>query len=259
MFCILFAVLLVAFGFAVCAPGNAMRAEGCTQMNPILAILSSVFYSCVLIGDWLQLPQIVMFVFLTPLLYKLSQRCTFSFRYPLAVAALSFLVFATQLTPPLYAMSAEGPGRLINICYYAFYLLILLNVFYLCGWINHKFEFSVKIDQKTLHSLIAPSVLCMAILFVSGSFLHGIKEMTSVDTALALLNNSAQEYDAKYTEFINQVQAGQTELEDIETDLDFFVPFDISEDPEYWVNWEIAKYYGVEKIQKKTSDDDSVK
>ena len=246
LFLAVFAVSVISFVINMAAPGNSVRAAQVDGMPAVKAIVMSVFYAAVFVGQWTDLQQIAVFLFLLPILYSIAKNSEFSFRYPLWVILFAFLCFAAQLTPPLYAMSSTGSGRQTNIYYYSYYLLILFALFYLCGWVAKSK--AVRIDPKKIvtPASVTGCILVLVVLFGMGCFEHSYHNLTSVDTALAVLDGSVYEYDAEYEEAIEQIKSGETYVEDIETVPDFFGALGISDEDDYWVNRHLAQYYDVD-------------
>lgn len=92
----------------------------------------------VYIAKWTGLAQLAGFSVIGFFAYILTKNSKYKFQYPFIVFVLSVLVFATQLTPPLYAMNSVGSGRQVNIYYYSYYIFMSFNIFYIIGWINQK-------------------------------------------------------------------------------------------------------------------------
>lgn len=141
IFLVLSLILLTSMIVSIIAPGNSIRAQTdapTEKLSAIESIIQSVFYSVVFIGNWTDLQQIAVFVFITPFLYMATKNAKLSFKYPVLMSLGAFLVFATQLTPPLFALNSVGAGRQVDMYYYAYYLLFLFIIFYVCGWIRNK-------------------------------------------------------------------------------------------------------------------------
>lgn len=240
-----FTLLLISFIISMAAPGNSVRAAETTSMSAIKSIIMSIFYSLNFIGQWTKLPQVVLFIFLIPILSKIARKTKFSFRYPFIVVVISFLCFATQITPPLYAMSSVGSGRQVDIYYYSYYLLVIFDIFYLSGWISKSKLLSF--DYKALNNKnIISFILVLLVLFSAGCLEYGVKKMTSIETSLSIVNGSLLEYDKEYKESIENIKLGKNSVKDIEHAPEFFGKLGISEEPDYWINRQLATYYNVE-------------
>lgn len=247
----IFLILITGFVISMIAPGNSVRAAAITGESPVKAIIHSVFYAVVYIAKWTGLAQLAGFSVIGFFAYILTKNSKYKFQYPFIVFVLSVLLFATQLTPPLYAMSSVGSGRQINIYYYSYYILMFFNIFYIIGWINQKDI--VRIRAKNIQKSFSVCTLLLIIgVFLCGCLNYGLHNITFVDTLLALKNSTPQTYSAEYLDRISQIKNGNTTISDIKTVPDFFSPLCIEEDSDFWINKQIARYYDVDKVTLKT-------
>lgn len=247
----IFLILITGFVISMIAPGNSVRAAAITGESPVKAIIHSVFYAVVYIAKWTGLAQLAGFSVIGFFAYILTKNSKYKFQYPFIVFVLSVLVFATQLTPPLYAMSSVGSGRQINIYYYSYYIFMSFNIFYIIGWINQKDI--VRIRAKNIQKSFSVCTLLLIIgVFLCGCLNYGLHNITFVDTLLALKNSTPQTYSAEYLDRISQIKNGNTTISDIKTVPDFFSPLCIEEDSDFWINKQIARYYDVDKVTLKT-------
>lgn len=247
----IFLILITGFVISMIAPGNSVRAATLTGESPVKAIIHSVFYAVVYIAKWTGLAQLAGFSVIGFFAYILTKNSKYKFQYPFIVFVLSVLVFATQLTPPLYAMNSVGSGRQINIYYYSYYIFMSFNIFYIIGWINQKDI--VRIRTKNIQKSFSVCTLLLIIgVFLCGCLNYGLYNITFVDTLLALKNSTPQTYSAEYLDRISQIKNGNTTISDIKTVPDFFSPLCIEEDSDFWINKQIARYYDVDKVTLKT-------
>lgn len=247
----IFLILITGFVISMIAPGNSVRAATLTGESPVKAIIHSVFYAVVYIAKWTGLAQLAGFSVIGFFAYILTKNSKYKFQYPFIVFVLSVLVFATQLTPPLYAMNSVGSGRQVNIYYYSYYIFMSFNIFYIIGWINQKDI--VRIRTKNIQKSFSVCTLLLIIgVFLCGCLNYGLHNITFVDTLLALKNSTPQTYSAEYLGRISQIKNGNTTISDIKTVPDFFSPLCIEEDSDFWINKQIARYYDVDKVTLKT-------
>lgn len=247
----IFLILITGFVISMIAPGNSVRAANLTGESPVKAIIHSVFYAVVYIAKWTGLAQLASFSVIGFFAYILTKNSKYKFQYPFIVFVLSVLVFATQLTPPLYAMNSVGSGRQVNIYYYSYYIFMSFNIFYIIGWINQKDI--VRIRTKNIQKSFSVCTLLLIIgVFLCGCLNYGLHNITFVDTLLALKNSTPQTYSAEYLDRISQIKNGNTTISDIKTVPDFFSPLCIEEDSDFWINKQIARYYDVDKVTLKT-------
>ena len=247
----IFLILITGFVISMIAPGTSVRAATLTGESPVKAIIHSVFYAVVYIAKWTGLAQLAGFSVIGFFAYILTKNSKYKFQYPFIVFVLSVLVFATQLTPPLYAMNSVGSGRQVNIYYYSYYIFMSFNIFYIIGWINQKDI--VRIRTKNIQKSFSVCTLLLIIgVFLCGCLNYGLHNITFVDTLLALKNSTPQTYSAEYLDRISQIKNGNTTISDIKTVPDFFSPLCIEEDSDFWINKQIARYYDVDKVTLKT-------
>ena len=247
----IFLILITGFVISMIAPGNSVRAATLTGESPVKAIIHSVFYAVVYIAKWTGLAQLASFSVIGFFAYILTKNSKYKFQYPFIVFVLSVLVFATQLTPPLYAMNSIGSGRQVNIYYYSYYIFMSFNIFYIIGWINQKDI--VRIRTKNIQKSFSVCTLLLIIgVFLCGCLNYGLHNITFVDTLLALKNSTPQTYSAEYLDRISQIKNGNTTISYIKTVPDFFSPLCIEEDSDFWINKQIARYYDVDKVTLKT-------
>ncbi len=246
-------VLAAGLIISMIAPGNSVRAASSNMQSPVDAVIGSIVYSIILIARWTDLAQIAGFIIIGAIAIVVTKGSRFQFRYPLLIMLLTFLLFATQLTPPLYAIGYPGAGRQINIYYYSYYLLVSFNIFYTAGWINRKKLIEIKKEQLKPAYIISALVLILC-LFAGGCIKYGAENLTFIDTTSALSSGTARIYSEDYMERISELKNGQTSISELDTVPDFLTRFDISKNPEYWVNQDMAAYYGLEEITAKPAD-----
>lgn len=239
-----FVLLIGAFIISIVAPGNAVRGALLVGYNPIQAIVMSPIRMLMLIAEWTRLPQIAAFIFVTPLLYKMSKKTNLKFNHPFLVAVFSFLIFCTQITPPLYAMRGSGgAGRQVNIYYYAFYLFVMFNIFYICGWLNKKDGITLKANTFNFNK-IALSISACLIILIGASAL----DSAFVQTSVGIINGSVQQYDKEYKEIIEMVKAGEPEIPEISTNPRFFHSLGFHSS---WGINDTISYFGVKPFKVK--------
>lgn len=246
-----FIVFLTGFVISMLAPGNSVRASYVTGEPPIQAILYSVYRAVVFISKWTGLAQLAGFVLIAVIAFLLTRHSKYQFKYPLAVLIITFLIFATQLTPPLYAMNKVGAGRQVDIYYYSYYLLITFNIFYSCGWLNRKSFISFD-AKKIKPTYVLCSLLVLLGVFLCGCLSYGVHAVTFIDTLSALNRGTPQAYSREYLNNIKEIKNGNTTISEMKTVPDFFAPLLIEENPDFWINKQIARYYDVDKIMLKT-------
>ena len=131
--------LLIAFAINAAAPGNRVRAATIPRsMDAIPAILYSFDRAWVRVSGWFGWPQGIAIALFVLLMWDFVGRCGLKFRFPLLKSALAYAIFSAQMTPSLFAMANVGPGRQIDIYYYAYGWLLLCWTFLWVGWLRNQ-------------------------------------------------------------------------------------------------------------------------
>ena len=143
-------ILLAAILFLylnISSPGTAIRQSAIEASIERMGIVEAVFMATAEamknVNEWLGFKEIAVGIILIPIFFPLTayirEQLKFEFRYPLAVIIGSVAWLAIMYCPPFYAMSSAGQGRLINVVYYCFTLLLYINEVYILGWISKFF------------------------------------------------------------------------------------------------------------------------
>lgn len=245
-------VLIVSLAVSMMAPGNTVRAASSEGMDPVSAITASLFHGAVLFGMWSALPQVTFCIFIFPVMLKAAHRCNWTFRWPLVVLCLAAGIFAGQLAPPFYAQSNIDAGRLTNLFYYSYYMLLLFMEFYLCGWMLKKYPKMIRLDLfiEMIRRNMVVGPLMLVLIWCLGCLQYRIHDMTSVQTALAFLSGEVQQYDYEFEQNILKLTSGEEDvvLTRMEHVPEFFKDIGIAEDPEYWVNRQMGDYFHINSI-----------
>lgn len=240
------AVFIAGMAVSIFSPGNAVRASGLEQMSAPLAIAASFFYAFLFAVKHFNLFLLAFYVFLIPLMLLAAMRCNFSFRYPLIVVAASLCLFAAQFAPALYAMGNTGGERQIDIYYYAFILLLLLDLFYCTGWACRRFARRNASASRASYpvSLLAPVCLCVVVLCFPLKSI--VSNMSSVSASLSLIRGEAQSFSQARDERLALYL--DPSVSDVILQPYPVVPYvfkgdGMSPDPGQWQNMAVAQFY----------------
>ena len=235
------------------------RAAREASISPVLAILLSLSNAVIWVMSWVNLPQIVLFAIAGVFFYCLPDRRILPFRHPVLASILIFGLYASQYTPPLYAMGYIGSGRQINIYCYSSYWCIFAILYYWINWFKHT-----RSEPSGLPAFLAvPShraafflagILMLAVGLVGPEDpLPSLQRLTSGKAITAIVDGSADRHE----------QAYQERLELLLTPSDVCVlpgllppcpPFEddllaaSEDDGEYWQNEALAEYFNHEKV-----------
>lgn len=173
-------------------------------------------------------------------------------------SALAYAIFSAQMTPSLFAMANVGPGRQIDIYYYAYGWLLLCWTFLWIGWLRNS-SVGTKIDAAlshlTRHSAVIVAILSLAlVLTLPSAHPTAGASPTSVAAAKALISGEAQTYHQQYTEILQTLrQPGEIcEIPDVVVCPAFLNPLGLADEgqSDYWVNQALANYFGHQKVVK---------
>ena len=243
-----FIIFLLSFTISILAPGNAVRQEDRPDHpGAIQAILLSFKYSSINLFSWADLRFLACMLFLLPFLYHAAASCQFfSFPAPFLVSFFSYCLYSSAFTPHLYALASDGPDRLKNIIYFLLIFLTVINLFWWCGWISHRFGKHNKNCSTT--SYFFPYFLFSvgAVLSIVCAIFISHESLTSVLALNELRSGEAKSY---YEEALQR----QTLLEDPSIQDCEFDPFDnmpyllfftdMSDDPTDFQNEDTCTYY----------------
>lgn len=252
------AALLAAFLVNALAPGNAMRQANNTMTPALTSVVKSLYEGVLLIAKWSTLPMVIIFLALIPFLWKIIRKCTCSFRCPALVSIITIGLFSSQLTPTIYAQSYTGPGRMQNIIFYSYMLLMLINIGYWMGWLRRKINSlaALRTEQwETLYNAFRTYLIyycAVMLLFYAASLpFYGYQTATSVSAYYALRSGAAAQYRAEQRARHAMLENSElTELGLPELSVKPYLLFfdDIEEDPDDWKNSAAADFYGKQKL-----------
>lgn len=257
-------VLLFSFIVNVAAPGNSLRASGCNSMPAWKSIVESFVCACEYMGQWTSILVVFSMLFIFPFIWKIVEKVTFSFRYPLLVSVLSFCFFASHFTPTLYAQSYAGPGRLKDIIYYTYWILLAVNLTYWTGWLKEQMNMYLAdvtvhdIVQKSFKKWLIPYFAVLLVGYVISMPFYGYKSTSSYSALQSLRNGEAKQYYAEYQErlvVLEDESLKEVKLNDFSVKPYVLFWDDVSEDPAHWKNVCVRQYYGKEKVEKGLSQE----
>ena len=240
----------------VLAPGNVNHMNnGGIEVGAVEAILISIRDGLLYIRSWTNISVIMMFVFLLPFIWQLVKNSPLKFRYPILATILSGGLYLSEYAPISYAFGGFAPGRMINIYYLNFYLLLLFNVCYWVGYLCRKLETkkpaviaNIESAQKKWQSAY---VCIVGVLFLLSVARVGITNTNLYKVYVELYNGSYEMVDEFYEDRVAYLKEHQGE--DVVVDK---VPYesaitfysDIFNYKEHMVNVAMARYYGVNSI-----------
>ena len=249
-------LLVLAFELAgflvnILSPGTRVRSDAFEKSRGVLwTAWNALQYLLERMNSWIGLALIVSIVVMLPAIFSCVEKIRiekgFHFPYPLPVFVASVGFLTAMCCPSYYAMGVIGAGRLVNVVYFAFILLVFINAFYVCGWLCEKLEFKESVGDVS--HILTVLILCFGMIVGCYRDCAGYIAWKSVSSGEALAYSL--EADARYNLYIQS--AGQ----DVEVPAFSFYPQllhydDITEDPEDWRNLQVEEYYELNSVVRR--------
>lgn len=241
-------ILFAGFAISAIAPGNAVRQAAVGEHPSVVKAIGLSFAQCAgYSAKWFSLPLVGMLALIAPVLWKAARESSFRFRCPFLVTVYSYCLLSSMFCPPIYALGDVGEFRLLNIIYFAFVLLVTLNVFYWFGWFASKKHAGENSGVK-VGALIAGAVVCGACCTAALLMNTGFASIGALST---LRNGEAEAY-RECTRARLEVMHDRTVTDAVipEYTLHPYILFysDITADPDDWQNEDMAHFYGKNSV-----------
>jgi len=242
-------VFFASFAISIAAPGNAVR-QAAQENTPgvIKAVLMSFESGLEYGADWFSLPVLGMLLFFVFMFWPALQKAGHRYSMPGLVSVFSFCLFSAMFCPPIYAMGNVGEPRVLNIIYFAYLLLLTVNLVYWLGWLSRKLK--NRRSEKQLR--LAPVLLSACILAVccALTLLKGTG-FASIGAISALASGEAKAYHdcaVERFEILHDEKISDAELEDFPVKPYLLHFDDITNDPGDWKNEDISTFYGKNSV-----------
>lgn len=254
---LLTAVLLIS----ILAPGNGMRQDTVGEASVIKGLVTSIVYAVYSMANATTVPVLLVWVFLAPLVYRLAKQSELDFSHPVWAMVLLFGLYAALGMPCFYALGFAIPERNINLIYFSYYPVVLCAMFYLFGWISHRFAGRLPdwhisaLYEKRFGTVFTAFCLVFA-LAVGGQIAVGKGEdgglafsrmPAGMSAAYSLVTGEAQAFHAQMLERAEICRSAPGEdvvLTERAAEPWVLAYEDITTDPADWKNAGMAAYYG---------------
>ena len=268
-------VLLIALAeiaallLSVIAPGNAIRQSVSGPSSGVVkALIYSFAYGGYSLANGLNVPVLLMWLGLTPGLYRLASKTVYRFRYPLLVLLFTFGIYCSQGTALFYAQGLRMPYRMSNIIYFNAYLFIGFNLTYILGWVHRRFaggRFAALCESITEKEgrygrfawlvALAFAVGCIGLCRVSEKESGGAAfslQPLSVNAAYSLVTKEAARYDAEMNEraafLAAQPEGAEVTVKALSAYPEALVHSEITTDPANFKNEHLAMFYHLGRV-----------
>ena len=246
---------VLGFLMNVVSPGTRIRQSKFNEGYGVFAsIKAAIFTGMDYVNGWIGVALIVCIVVLLPVIFKIvsqfKKETGFMFPYPFLVLLVSLGMVCAMFCPPLYAMGNFGAGRLLNVVYFTFILVVFVNVFYLCGWVQtHIFT----IDENKVSDLSGSFIIVVCALFL-GLIVTAGNEAGAYYSLGMLRDGTAKAYSEEVDQRIELLKNSQGEKVEV-SGYSIWPPLlyfdDITDNPKDWRNKAVKKYYDLKSIKLK--------
>lgn len=219
-------IFMVCFLLNITAPGNNGRlAIYSWEPSVPAALWMALRFVFLNAREWLNLPVVLLLAWLTPVFWQAVQGAAFKFRFPGLVWIGSAALFAAMYCPSTYTEYSSGPSRLRNIIFYGFILLLVLDWFYLVGWLARKKKETCRgSEHRTgtvglVFSVCIAGVLGMLVLFVGNTHLTGSEpdySFSSLEAVYSLRSGEAAVYYSAFQERLEVLKDPNTDMVSVE-------------------------------------------
>ncbi len=259
-----FGLLVVGLAFSLAAPGNDVRQQ--TQFpDDSAGVVGTIWQSSLSAFQYIQQWSGGLVVLLALFAAVIAVRASvgaaergWRFPLPLAVLAGSVALFATSFTPTFWAEGSVGPGRVQNCRFDLFVVLVVLNVFWLCGWVAaRRRQLDCQPGSQVLTCrYVAWGCGLLALVFccVVGSMATDKdlgEDLSSVSAARSLASGAAAAYDAQVWERLETIE--NSDEQSLRVPYYTNVPHvllmgDIRDNMDNYINYRLCQWYGKESI-----------
>lgn len=251
-----FLCVAISFGISVFAPGNAVRQDFFTRNTLLLTIVDCFVNAFRTAEQWFGWPLLACCGLMLPLMWRMTQTVRLAFRYPALVTLASICFYAAGFAPALYAMTMAGPGRMVNLYYFSYVILMAVNLFYWIGWLHRVLSAYAGVSGAIsgfFKRYAGVGLLTVGVAFLWGSFSTGeYRQFTAYSAFRSLVGGEAQGYYAEME--ARTALYKDPAIEDVVVQPLLHKPYtifldDITTDPEYFANSNLAVYYGKNSIR----------
>lgn len=260
-----FSLMAVGLALSLAAPGNSVRQE--TQFPDDSAgvwgtIAGSTLSAFQYLQEWGGGLVLLLAALCVPLAIRVGERAAargWRFSLPGVVAVGSVALFATSFTPTFWAQGTPGPGRVQNCRFDLFVLLLLVNVFWFCGWVAARRRAAgmgtLRAEVLSARNVAwATGVVVLVAVCVVGSMAADDdlgEKLSSVSAARSLASGQAAAYDAQVWDRLTTIEGS--------SESSLKVPFytnvphvllmgDIRDNMDNYINYRLCQWYGKDSI-----------
>lgn len=245
------AFAFVAFLANVLAPGNSVRQDVATGLDPLKAIYMSFIESFYFIWNYtFSLKTVCLLLLLLPFVWLLIKNTKFLFPFPIIVLILSYCLLSVVFTPCLYGVGNVDGGRLQDTIYITYLILLVTNMIYILGWICRKMKVNDGEKPMRVSGFVSVFFAGVSLLVIVVSIIYIRRDPNFYVTSSAI-NSLRSGQAAKYGEEGQERLAILLDQQQRDivlrpfTDPPYLLYYeDITEDKDDWRNIGICDFYG---------------
>ena len=256
-------IYVMAFSINVSAPGNQVRkninVSAGLGMDPVSAIwrsfVEAIRYAWLFCG----IITILVLILLAPLIWRMLQTVSFTFRFPGLVLLWSFCLYSTGFTPSLYSLGHAGLSRTLNVVKITYQVLLVVNEIYWLGWLKGKLSegkiLKGKLSKKekgTFQGARWWFYPLIGVLMLGAFFLEKQPFANYASYATYHFVHTGEAYNF-YHEYLDRMEVIKDGGEDVVVTPYLYspgviMPYELSSDPQDEANRAIASWYGKNSV-----------
>ena len=249
-------LLIIGFIISACSPGNAVRGGddyGFSIANILITLKECLICGIRAIPDtFIRVRPLFLFVFMTMLItWELVdvEHCKLSFKYPIQVSVLLFLISCSVYAPQIYA-NDEVSGGVPDTIFWVFLITMMLCLIYCTGAVKKKYIKKSQQKKWLKTEFLAPAIrtpfIILTLLFcvVAGKYLVG--NTTDYTCITFVLSGQLEDFEEQMQErlaILNDPNITDVVLPEMNDEQGPFMHMPITSDPNSYTNMATAFYY----------------
>lgn len=243
-------IYLVFFILNMIAPGNQVRGSSMEGMSAVKSIAVAFFYALTKpIEEWTTWLTLAGIILIAIVIYPFLKIDKVRFSHPILVALYSYCLLASTFVPGLYSVGNSDAGRIQNLIYMLYILLLFVNEIYIIGWAKSTICRENENESEGLN--IFSVVLISFMIFAYGlTFVPSPEKYLSGSAVYEIMTGQTGDYKESMNDRfkILDSDAEDVRLPSISSQPYLLFYSDISDDGEDWTNKAMARFYDKKTI-----------
>lgn len=251
---LVFIVTVIGFIINVASPGTAVRASFFNERTGFFeTVWLAIQNGIAAIEEWIGLPLILCIILAMPIIIDLVNEflseSDFKFKYPLLAFVVSIGIFSSMFCPTIFVMQNIGGGRIRNVEYFTFVVLVFLNCIYFTGYALYRLK------KRNVHiswnENIPLKYLVLIGVFMAGVLIYPVQTSSGYRAVQTISSGEAAQYsdEAQMRYEMSLAAEGQDlELMDFTVKPELLFFDDIRREKEHGNNIVYANYYKLSSV-----------